>query len=102
MRGRAGSGPFGSFDAHISWFAHPPQASALPANSDSVPCKRISYPFVTRIESLTGQCSGALEGIDKGSGGAAADCRAIIVEVRKHSEVRGRLRQKLDTVSETP
>ena len=82
MRGRAGSDPFGSFDAHISWFAHPPQASALPANSDSVPCNRLSYgSFFDAHKVLTGQCSGALEGTNKGSGGAAADCRAIIVEV---------------------
>lgn len=35
--GRAGSGPRAWPDAQISWFAHPAQASAFPASSDSVP-----------------------------------------------------------------
>jgi hypothetical protein len=42
MRGMSGSGPFGA-EAHICWFGHPSQASALPAWSDSGP----------------GQCSGS-------------------------------------------
>ena len=46
MRGRAGSGPLGLLDAHISWLAHPAQASDFPARSESTP----------------GQCSGALDG----------------------------------------
>ena len=36
-KGRAGSGPLACPDAHISWLAHPAQASDLPANSESVP-----------------------------------------------------------------
>lgn len=40
--GRAGSGPRVTPDAHISWFAHPAQASALPACSDCVPCGTVS------------------------------------------------------------
>ncbi|HEV7738131.1 MAG TPA: hypothetical protein VGO47_12275 [Chlamydiales bacterium] len=37
INGKAGSGPFGIDDAQISWFAHPTQASDLPAKEDSGP-----------------------------------------------------------------
>ena len=37
MNGRAGSGPTGLLEAHISWLAQPVHASAFPASSDSVP-----------------------------------------------------------------
>ena len=50
INGKAGSGPLGTFEAHISWLAQPAQASAFPARSESVP----------------GQCSGAFEGIEDG------------------------------------
>lgn len=41
MWGSAGSGPVVTPAAHTSWLAQPLHASALPACSDSVPCKDV-------------------------------------------------------------
>lgn len=45
MNGSEGSGSFAAPEAHIAWLAHPAQASALPASSDSVPCEGYEHLF---------------------------------------------------------
>ena len=89
IKGSDGSGSFVAPEAQIAWLSQPAQASDLPASSDSVPWMSNEFEQIKGKElKRTGQCSGAFEGMDLGSGIAVGGWTSIIAMGERDSNYK--------------